>query len=119
LSDECPSSKGGGADYLVERSDLARTCKARQLLDLVLLDDYMGPVDRATDAMPLIRRAGYVGPVVVISGGLTRARHNELMQIGVAAAPNKDDLDSGSIAGSCRGSPRRSSARDITSPLRN
>lgn len=139
-------SKGTGADYLVDKSDLARIAKsmprfreivvfederldadrmlatlrtmlgyddievrrARTLTsgidlllqrkpDLVLLDDYMGPVDRAHDALPMIRRAGFDGPVVVVSGQLTRNRRNELIRLGVADAINKDDLDSGSI----------------------
>lgn len=65
--------------------------------DLVLLDDYMGPVDRAHDALPQIRRTGYEGPIVVVSGLLNRARKNELLKLGVVEAINKDDLDSGSI----------------------
>ncbi len=139
------SSKGTGADYLVEKSELARASKlmpkisdivvfedermdsdrllatlrtlfgyevevrrARTLTsgvdlliakrpDLVLLDDYMGPTDRADDALPLIRRAGFDGPIVVVSGALNRKRRNDLMKLGVADAINKDDLDSGSI----------------------
>lgn len=139
------TSKGTGADYLVEKSELARLGKtmrrfkdvvvfederldsdrilatlrsmfgheievrrARTLTsgvdlllakkpDLVLLDDYMGPADRADDALPLIRRSGFAGPIVVISGALNRKRKNELLKLGVAEAINKDDLDSGSI----------------------
>jgi DNA-binding NarL/FixJ family response regulator len=138
-------SKGTGADYLVEKSDLARLSKempkfksivvfederldsdrmlatlrtiyghdvevrrARTLTsgidlllakrpDLILLDDYMGPTDRADDALPLIRRSGFDGPIVVISGALDRKRRNELLKLGFADALNKDDLDSGSI----------------------
>ncbi len=139
------NSKGTGAEYLVEKSDLARlgrempkfrdivvfederldsdrllatlrtiygyeieVRRARTLTsgvdlllaklpDLVLLDDYMGPTDRADDALPLIRRAGFAGPIVVVSGELNRNRRTELLRLGVADAINKDDLDSGSI----------------------
>lgn len=139
------SSKGTGADYLVEKSDLARASKAmprigdvvvfederidsdrmmatlRTILgyevevrrartltsgvdlllqkrpDLVVLDDYMGPSDRADDAVPLIKRAGFDGPIVVVSGMLNRKRRAELLKLGVVDAINKDDLDSGSI----------------------
>lgn len=139
------NSKGTGAEYLVEKSDLARLSKempkfrdivvfederldsdrllatlrtiygyeievrrARTLTsgvdlllaklpDLVLLDDYMGPTDRADDALPLIRRSGFAGPIVVVSGELNRNRRTELLRLGVADAINKDDLDSGSI----------------------
>ncbi len=139
------NSKGTGAEYLVEKSDLARLSKempkfhdivvfederldsdrllatlrtiygydievrrARTLTSgidlllaklphLVMLDDYMGPTDRADDALPLIRRAGFTGPIVVVSGALNRNRRTELLRLGVADAINKDDLDSGSI----------------------
>ena len=139
------NSKGTGAEYLVEKSDLARLSKempkfrdivvfederldsdrllatlrtiygyeievrrARTLTsgidlllaklpDLVMLDDYMGPTDRADDALPLIRRAGFMGPIVVVSGELNRHRRTQLLRLGVADAINKDDLDSGSI----------------------
>lgn len=139
------SPKGTGADYLVEKSDLARMSKtmrkfkdivvfederldsdrlvatlrtmfgsdievrrARTLTsgvdlmlakrpDLVFLDDYMGPSDRADDALPLIRRSGFDGPIVVVSGALNRKRKNDLLKLGVSDAINKDDLDSGSI----------------------
>lgn len=139
------NSKGTGAEYLVEKSDLARLSKempkfrdivvfederldsdrllatlrtiygyeievrrARTLTsgidlllaklpDLVMLDDYMGPTDRADDALPLIRRAGFMGPIVVVSGELNRNRRTQLLRLGVADAINKDDLDSGSI----------------------
>ena len=118
--------KGTGAEYLVEKSDLARLGKempkfrdivvfederldsdrllatlrtiygyevevrrARTLTggidlllaklpDLVMLDDYMGPTDRADDALPLIRRAGFTGPIVVVSGELNRNRRTAL-----------------------------------------
>ena len=128
-------SRGTGADYLVDKSDLAKIAKTmpkfrdivvfederldsdrmlatlRTMLgydnidvrraktltsgidlliakrpDLVLLDDYMGPVDRAHDALPLIRRAGFEGPMVVVSGQLTRSRRIELLKLGVADA---------------------------------
>ena len=62
-----------------------------------MLDDYMGPTDRADDALPLIRRAGFMGPIVVVSGELNRNRRTQLLRLGVADAINKDDLDSGSI----------------------
>jgi DNA-binding response OmpR family regulator len=65
--------------------------------DLVLLDDRMGPVDRAEDALPLIWRSGYDGPIVVVSSELTRERRIALMKLGITEAVHKDDLDSGSM----------------------
>jgi DNA-binding NarL/FixJ family response regulator len=139
------NAKGSGADYLVEKNDLAYASQSlprirdivvfederldsdrmlatlRTLLgydlevrrastlnsgidlllaklpDLLLLDDYLGHTDRADDALPLIRRAGFEGPIVVVSGALDRKRRTQLLKLGVTEAINKDDLDSGSI----------------------
>ena len=137
--------RGAGADYLKEKSDLARAMSTlprfedflvfedkekesnralallrailgyeinvrraaslssgidlmlAKLPDFVLLDDRMGPVDKAEDALPLIWRTGYSGPIVAISSELTRDRRIKLLKLGVIEALHKDDLDSGSI----------------------
>lgn len=65
--------------------------------DLVLLDDRMGPADKAEDALPLIWRSGFDGPIVVVSSELTRERRIALLKLGVSEAVHKDDLDSGSM----------------------
>lgn len=140
------SSKGTGADYLVEKSDLARlrhmvpelrdilivedeslagdrltatlrtmfgyepqVRRARtlataldmvlkQLPELILLDDILKPSDTALDSIPMIRHAGFKGPIVIVSGQVDRFRRAELLAKGADETINKDDLDSGAIA---------------------
>lgn len=61
---------------------------------LVLLDDALKPSDTATDTIPFLQRAGYAGPIVVISGQVTRRRRTELMQAGATDVIHKDDVES-------------------------
>jgi DNA-binding NarL/FixJ family response regulator len=62
--------------------------------DLMFLDDYLEPSDSALDTMPMVRRAGYQGPIVVISGELDRERLVELEKAGASDAVHKDELNS-------------------------
>ena len=70
----------------------------KALPDLILLDDYVGPNDTAIDSLPLIRHAQFEGPVVIVSGRMSRQRRTELMAKGADETINKDDLDSSAIA---------------------
>jgi DNA-binding NarL/FixJ family response regulator len=62
--------------------------------DLMFLDDYLEPSDSALDTMPIVRRAGYQGLIVVISGELDRERLVELKKAGASDAVHKDELNS-------------------------
>lgn len=62
--------------------------------DLVFLDDVLKPSDTATHTIPFLRRAKYDGPIVVISGQVTRNRRAELMGLGATDVIHKDDVDS-------------------------
>lgn len=66
--------------------------------DLVFLDDVLKPSDTALQSIPLIRRAGYEGPIVVVSGQVTRTRRNELLDKGATDIIHKDNVDSVSIS---------------------
>ncbi|MEO1206768.1 MAG: response regulator [Pseudomonadota bacterium] len=61
---------------------------------LILLDDALKPSDTATDTIPFLHRAGYDGPIVVISGQVTRRRRTELMAAGATDVIHKDDVES-------------------------
>lgn len=65
--------------------------------ELIILDDYLMPSDTALDTIPLLRRAQYEGPIIVVSGRLTRNRKIKLREVGAAASIHKDELDGGSI----------------------
>ncbi|HUS95989.1 MAG TPA: response regulator, partial [Hyphomicrobiaceae bacterium] len=66
--------------------------------DIVFLDDYLKPSDTAMQTIPFLRRAGYDGPIIVISGEIDRARRVELRAAGAVDALHKDDLDSAKLS---------------------
>ncbi len=61
--------------------------------ELVFLDDRLGPIASATASIPAIRKLGFGGPIVVVSGHLTRDRRVELARIGASAVLHKDEFD--------------------------
>lgn len=65
--------------------------------DVVFLDDYLKPNDSALQTMPLVRRAGYAGPIIVISGEVDRPRRIELRKVGASEVLHKDDVNSVNI----------------------
>ncbi len=90
-----------GQDLEVRRAktvNMAIDLLLQKLPDLVMLDDYVGPHDTALDSLPLIRHAKFTGPVIVVSGRMSRHRRAELLAKGADETINKDDLDSGSIS---------------------
>ena len=62
--------------------------------EIVFLDDVLRPSDNATQSIPFLRRAGFEGPIVVISGQVTRQRRKLLMDAGAAEVIHKDQVDS-------------------------
>jgi DNA-binding response OmpR family regulator len=61
--------------------------------DLVFLDDRLGQTGTATVHVPALRRMGYTGAIIVVSGLMLRDRRAELIRIGAFEALHKDDLD--------------------------
>jgi DNA-binding NarL/FixJ family response regulator len=66
--------------------------------ELVFLDDLLKPTDTASITIPFLRRAKYEGPLVVVSGQVTRARKLELIGLGATDVIHKDDVDSVRLA---------------------
>lgn len=62
--------------------------------DIVFLDDILKPSDDAAQTIPFLRRAGYNGPIIVVSGQVTRNRRTVLMAAGATEVIHKDDVDS-------------------------
>lgn len=86
-----------GRDITIRRAETlnrAVDCVLEKVPDLVFLDDYLKPSDSAFDTIPYLRRAGYEGHIVVISGEVDRHRRAELIKIGATDAIHKDDVDS-------------------------
>lgn len=62
--------------------------------DLVFLDDILPPSDTASETIPFLRRGGYDGPIIVVSGEVTRSRRLVLLAAGAVDVIHKDDIDS-------------------------
>lgn len=62
--------------------------------DVIFLDDILKPADDATHTIPFLRRAGYGGAIIVISGQVTRQRRPVLIAAGATEVIHKDDVDS-------------------------
>jgi DNA-binding NarL/FixJ family response regulator len=65
---------------------------------LVFLDDILKPSANALQTMPLLRGAGYEGPIIVISGEVTHSRRSSLLAGGASDVIHKDDVDSVRVA---------------------
>lgn len=74
---------GSAVDHVIDRQP-----------EVVILDDYLKPADDATQTIPFLRRAGFTGPIVVVSGRATRRRRLELIKAGAAEVIHKDEVDS-------------------------
>lgn len=61
---------------------------------LIFLDDVLKPSDSATETIPLLRHANYNGPLVVVSGEVTRLRQVTLRAAGATEVIHKDEIDS-------------------------
>ena len=62
--------------------------------EIVFLDDILKPSDDATQTIPFLRRAGFEGPIVVVSGQVTRTRRTALIAADATEVIHKDDVDS-------------------------
>jgi DNA-binding NarL/FixJ family response regulator len=74
---------GGAIDHVMERHP-----------EIIFLDDILKPSDDASHTIPFLRRAGYLGPIVVVSGQVTRTRRTTLLAAGATDVIHKDDVDS-------------------------
>ena len=61
---------------------------------LTFLGDILKPSADAFLSIAELRRAGYVGPIIVVSGAVTQARRTRLMAGGASDVIHKDDVDS-------------------------
>ncbi|MGD9806371.1 MAG: response regulator [Hyphomicrobiaceae bacterium] len=78
---------GSALDAVIERAP-----------EVIFLDDYLKPNDNATQTIPFLRRCGYEGPIIVVSGEVDRQRRGVLIKAGAIDVIHKDDLDSVRIA---------------------
>ena len=76
----------------------ALDCVIERKPELIFLDDYLKPSDNATHTIPFLRRCGYAGPIIVVSGQVDRLPRAMLVKAGAVDVIHKDDLDSVRIA---------------------
>ena len=69
-----------------------------EMPDLLFLDDRLGHGTSAEVSLNQIRTAGCSCRAIVLSGLLTRARHVELMRLGVADVVHKDDINAARLS---------------------
>ena len=62
--------------------------------DMMFLDDYLEPSDSALDTIPMVRRAGYKGPIIVLSGEWDRERAIALKRAGASDSMHKENINS-------------------------
>lgn len=74
---------GNAIDEVLERSP-----------DMMFLDDYLQPNDSALDTIPMVRRAGYTGPIIVVSGEWDRERAIALKKAGASDSMHKENINS-------------------------
>lgn len=72
----------------------ALDCVIERKPDLIFLDDILPPSDTASTTLPFLRRCGFEGPIIIVSGEMTRMRRQEMLNAGAADVIHKDDLDS-------------------------
>jgi DNA-binding NarL/FixJ family response regulator len=70
----------------------------RSMPDMIILDDYIPPMDRAESSLKALQRFGFNGPFIIMTGMLDRARRLELKKLGPLGLIHKDDLDSFSLS---------------------
>ena len=66
--------------------------------EVIFLDDVLKPNDNASQTLPFLRRAGYAGPVIVVSGQVTRQRRTLLLGAGAHDVIPKADVHSVRVA---------------------
>lgn len=94
----------------------ALDCVIERHPELIFLDDYLKPSDNATQTIPFLRRCGYAGPIIVVSGQVDRMRRATLVKAGAVDVIHKDDLDSVRIAEALARVPETSDAGSETPP---
>ncbi len=90
-----------GYDLVIRRAHTlgaALDCVIERQPEVLFLDDYLKPNDNASHTIPFVRRAGYTGPIIVISGQVDRQRHAFLIAAGAVDVIHKDDVDSVRVA---------------------
>lgn len=67
-------------------------------VDLIFLDNRLSPAQDFRDTAPKLRKAGYTGPIGIISSDISGAYFREFREFGVDFRVGKDEIDANMIA---------------------
>jgi CheY-like chemotaxis protein len=67
-------------------------------VDLVFLDNRLSPSQDFRDTAPELRKAGYTGPIGIISSDISGTYFREFREFGVDFRVGKDEIDANMIA---------------------
>lgn len=90
-----------GYDIVIRRARTlgrALDCVIERKPQVAFLDDILKPADNAAQTIPFMRRCGYEGPIIVVSGLVTLQRRAMLKAAGAVDVVHKDDVDTVRIA---------------------
>jgi DNA-binding response OmpR family regulator len=89
-----------GADMPIVVARTAKDMKAASAkrFDVVILDDRLDAGITAETSIPMLRKAGHSGPIIVISALMTNTRQAQLRRLGVTDTVTKDDVDGTRLA---------------------
>ena len=74
-------------------AEMAALLKAHRFA-VIILDDRMDIKATADDTVPVIRKSGHAGPILLVSGQLTNPRRATLKRLGLEIIMTKDEIDS-------------------------
>ncbi len=67
-------------------------------VDLIFLDNRLSPAQDFRDNAPRLRKAGFTGPIGIISSDISGAYFREFREFGVDFRVGKDEIDANMIA---------------------
>ncbi len=76
----------------------ALDCIQERMPEVIFLDDILPPSENAIGNIPHLRKMGFEGPIIVISGLVDRQRRLDLLEAGASDVIHKDNLSSLEIA---------------------
>ena len=82
-------------------------CIEHEAPSAIFVEDLPEFATDAEQAIPLLRKASFLGPIIVVSEKIAPARRAKLLKIGASEVLHSDDLDSVSVAEALTSSQER------------
>jgi DNA-binding response OmpR family regulator len=84
-------------DYVEDIASAVECIKANHF-DIILLDNRLLPNNDFRETAPQVRRAGYSGPIGIVSSDISGSYFSEFRDFGVDFRIGKDEIDRAAIA---------------------